>query len=292
MNFSTQTNNKELASVTLACGTDVELELPIAVDSIMTYKEALQHQVGDKLIIGYLAHDDDTSSPLEDEGYGHIYEGRRHGSTLSEFLEAIGFDSYGEPTETGPHKYAVRLDVYEHGGVSYSLSGQGMQCQFDTARGGAVWVPNETCEHEIKRRGPVYQKGKIISTTLRTKHQYNVRTYQEFGVFDKVVHPPFETWSEAFKYLEELKWEGYTQPLEDGEDDAARELAKQAAEVYTEWCNGNNFGWVVASYIIPEDVEDGHEITYEEHDSCWGYTGDDNAYSALKEEFDARQQSL
>ena len=30
------------------------------------------------------------------------------------------------------------LDVYEHGGIVYSLTGEGHQCQFDTARGGAI----------------------------------------------------------------------------------------------------------------------------------------------------------
>ncbi len=30
------------------------------------------------------------------------------------------------------------LDVYEHGGIRYSLAGEGQQCQFDTARGGAI----------------------------------------------------------------------------------------------------------------------------------------------------------
>lgn len=32
------------------------------------------------------------------------------------------------------------LDVYEHGQVQYSLAGNGMQCQFDTARGGAFII--------------------------------------------------------------------------------------------------------------------------------------------------------
>lgn len=41
-------------------------------------------------------------------------------------------------------KYAVSLDVYEHSGISYSISGQGQQCAFDTARSGAVWVPDES----------------------------------------------------------------------------------------------------------------------------------------------------
>jgi hypothetical protein len=40
------------------------------------------------------------------------------------------------------HKYAVPLDVYEHGGTIYSVSGEGIQCRWDTARSGAVWTPD------------------------------------------------------------------------------------------------------------------------------------------------------
>lgn len=37
-------------------------------------------------------------------------------------------------------EFRVMLDVYEHSGISYSISGEGMQCSWDTARGAAVWV--------------------------------------------------------------------------------------------------------------------------------------------------------
>ena len=35
------------------------------------------------------------------------------------------------------------LDCYEHSGISLSLAGRGMQCQWDTSRGIALWIPNE-----------------------------------------------------------------------------------------------------------------------------------------------------
>jgi hypothetical protein len=46
--------------------------------------------------------------------------------------------------------YAVMLDVYNHGGQSYSISGEGTQCRWDTARGGALWVPNDCALENIK----------------------------------------------------------------------------------------------------------------------------------------------
>ena len=45
--------------------------------------------------------------------------------------------------------YAVSLDVYEHGGQFWSLSGGGMQCQWDTSRGAGVWVPDEYLREEL-----------------------------------------------------------------------------------------------------------------------------------------------
>ena len=43
------------------------------------------------------------------------------------------------------------LDVYEHGGIAYSLTGGGMQCQFDTARGGAILgIPTWEGQGDVK----------------------------------------------------------------------------------------------------------------------------------------------
>lgn len=56
----------------------------------------------------------------------------------------------GRKNGTIGSKYAVMLDVYEHGQVKYSLSGQGMQCRWDTARAGATWVPDQCCLEHIE----------------------------------------------------------------------------------------------------------------------------------------------
>lgn len=39
-------------------------------------------------------------------------------------------------------KYAVPLDIYEHGMLAYRLAGTGVRDQFDTTSNGAVWVPD------------------------------------------------------------------------------------------------------------------------------------------------------
>lgn len=45
--------------------------------------------------------------------------------------------------------YTISLDVYDHGGQVFSISGEGMSCRWDTSRGGAVWVPDEYCLEHI-----------------------------------------------------------------------------------------------------------------------------------------------
>ena len=45
---------------------------------------------------------------------------------------------------------AVLLDIYEHSGVSYSVSGGSGGCQWDTSRGGAVWVPDSCAKENIE----------------------------------------------------------------------------------------------------------------------------------------------
>lgn len=44
----------------------------------------------------------------------------------------------------------VLLDIYEHGGMAYSVTGTGMQCRWDTTRGGAIWVPDDGAQENIR----------------------------------------------------------------------------------------------------------------------------------------------
>jgi hypothetical protein len=47
-------------------------------------------------------------------------------------------------------RYAVPLDVYDHSSIHYSVAGEGVQRLWDTAQGGAVWVPDEECLTDIE----------------------------------------------------------------------------------------------------------------------------------------------
>lgn len=69
-------------------------------------------------------------------------------------------------------KYTVMLDVYEHGGVAYSVSGSGMQCRFDTARGGAVWVAGEARVAELDALPEDQRAARLVELAKADAAQY------------------------------------------------------------------------------------------------------------------------
>lgn len=44
---------------------------------------------------------------------------------------------------------AVSLDCYDHSGQTWSVSGGGMQCRWDTANGAGVWVPDDCLKSQL-----------------------------------------------------------------------------------------------------------------------------------------------
>jgi hypothetical protein len=201
---------------TLVNGEKLTVKLLQEPSSMMAYAGWLQHEANGKLLIGYLVDDSDCEDPLEDsDGYGHIYSGNRHGDSVEEYIAAVN----------AAKPFTVMLDVYEHDGIAYSISGTGMQCPWDTAKGGAVWVPNQCCLDEINAVPKADRRARTV------------------------------------------------------------ELARQAAAIYTDWCNGNCFGIVTLIF----DTKTGEMISDE---SCYGYIGDDDVYSVLQEEFNILKGTL
>ncbi len=335
---------------------NVEVELPIPPDTIMEYNEPLIHVGKDTITVAYLAHDDDAEDPQDNDDYfGHIYNCRRHSSSLKDYERVLGLRDGGpdlylvnedkaveeainricndpadlarvaewcrdhweqadgctdekfiegnlcrlnelapvfdtdalllEMWQEGRHDgtigdpHAVLLDVFEHGQVCYSVSGHGPQCDFDTARAGACWVPSQYGREELLRRAEVYRLGKITKATLQGKTHYYVSVFDPEGK-PVPTHDCLE-WHNAFEALSKVKC-GWNQPQQEAEAQAARELATQAAATYTDWCNGNTFITVVVTYDL-----DGNEIDY---DTCGGYIGDDSAFEALQEAFKEKVQ--
>lgn len=162
-------------------------------------------------------------------------------------------------------KYAVLLDVYDHSGRSYSLSGGGIQCRWDTSQGEAVWAADAYTKEEIDRRTRVYAFGKIESVGTNTgKKLYSVSPLS--GIEPSV----FKDWSDAFEFLLQfgIQYDGDLTPedVERGFQRALYEVAKNCVKAYDSWQRGDNYGVVCVDY----DAQ-GEQIGDE--DACWGYIG-------------------
>ena len=110
-------------------GTPYRLRLMYRIEGDIRIVETATH-----IWLGWLTQDE--SYDVDDMGMsGNIYNGCDH------YQEAVAAASSGTP-------YMQVVDVYDHSGITYSLTGEGYYCQFDTAVGGAIWVPNaDTLEH-------------------------------------------------------------------------------------------------------------------------------------------------
>ena len=162
-------------------------------------------------------------------------------------------------------KYAVLLDVYDHSGRSYSLSGGGMQCRWDTSRGEAVWIADECAKNEIDRRARVYAFGKVESVGTNTgKPLYKVSPLS--GIEPSV----FKEWSDAFEFLRQfgIHYDGELTPedVERGFQHALYEVAKNCVKTYDSWQSGDNYGVICVDYDAA-----GEQVG--EEDAGWGYVG-------------------
>lgn len=187
---------------------------------------------------------------------------------LIDWSYAAAADECQQPMD----KYAVLLDVYEHGARAYSLSGGGMQCRWDTSRGEAVWVADKYAKEEIDRRARVYAFGKIESVGTNTgKKLYKV------SPLSGVEPSRFEEWSDAFEFLRQfgIHYDRDLTPedVERGFQRALYEVAKNCVKTYDSWQQGDNYGVICVDY----DAE-GKQVGDE--DACWGYIGIDWAREA------------
>lgn len=217
-----------------------------------------------RMVIGYLIHDDDCSNPLEDcDGMGHIHSfSRRHMNNISP--DDVPGMKHSE--------YAVPLSYFEHGlckwGVAGSMSGM-PDFQWDGVGFAGVWLPDKYCIDEIKRRAPVYSFGKIVEMQLRGPSRYHAST--------KHKSQSFQHWHEAFDWLR--KQTKRKTATKQGVTRAAEELAANACDQYTKWCNGECYGVIVVTCEA-----DGTMI---DSDECWGYIGHEYAEQTMKEQMDA-----
>lgn len=205
--------------------------------------------------------------------------------------------AYEELKETGEigDPDVVMLDCYQHSGIAWSVSGEGMQCNFDTASGAGVWVPDDSTREEIAIRGKkAYAFGQVIKTggsTGNGRKPYFFKLDEQFGGSESM---RAETWSEAFEALKQcIKSNKLRLPMkkaeretliEKGKSRARSEIARSSIDLLNDYLNGNVFGIIIATFEVNGDGEPEHV----EDDSVWGFYGDDDAYDSLKSEIEAR----
>lgn len=172
--------------------------------------------------------------------------------------------------------YAVVLDCYDHGGQVWSISGSGMQCRWDTARGAGVLIPDEEIRALIDERKFAYAFGDIQQ---RGNRWFVYRDYS----FGFTQDPEFDSWSDAWEYLcafAKKHAEHRTPAMEsEGFYRSCNALVKGVIEEYNQWLAGDCYATVVESFRRTDD----DSWSLENEESCWGYVGEEYARSQLQQ---------
>ncbi|KRW83751.1 hypothetical protein [Marinobacter sp. P4B1] len=181
----------------------------------------------------------------------------------------------------------VSLDVYEHSGVAYSVSGTSAGCAWDTARGGAVWVPDDCAREEIDRRAPVYAYGEIVTKRSPAGRVWAFKLHQS----PEITSIWFSAWGYAFNALEAAtrakrekdqsspKW---AEMASKGRRQAAVEMAAEGAELYTNYCNGSVYEVVIETFELCSCCNSATSKSVERFSECYGF---EDAEESLKTTF-------
>jgi hypothetical protein len=188
-------------------------------------------------------------------------------------------------------KDAVVLDVYDHSGLHWSISGGGMQCRWDTSSGAGVWLPDDVARDEIDRRDWVYASFLIRKPPAQLRgtgkdYQLLQLVWKDDEHHELVSVDFSDNWDTVFKRAEQLA--GPLNPTDVqrawGRRQAARELAQQALDEYNAWLGGDVYGCVIETFTNISSADE-PEWVQSYQDACWGYVGSDWAMQALREEF-------
>lgn len=130
---------------------DRSIELILPQEPIDRHNIIVQVK-GNAVKVGCIVPDEDTENPCTDgSGMGLILSSHRNRSSdHAAFRAAHGLDqNWSRKKSLKPNPDRVIIDVYEHSGTVYSVHGEGFDCRWDTAKGGAVWVPDTEMKKEL-----------------------------------------------------------------------------------------------------------------------------------------------
>lgn len=174
---------------------------------------------------------------------------------------------------------AVLLDIYEHGGILYSVSGEGMQCRWDTSRGAAIWVPDKDAEENI------------LANALAALGLGQVRWFGALGSDEDPLHARYSldggaSWHGHFaKWADALNALAAASPVKPNRETLEATLREQSErycrgvlEEFNAWVNGE----VYVAQVKVFDRRTGEELV-EHEDICGGYIGMRCAEESLEE---------
>ena len=100
-----------------------------------------------------LEHIDSEEVVTEEEIEGWLRQDARGAAwanvEFDDVMQAVLDDMWDEPAFWPGNPDAVFLDVYDHSGQCWSISGGGMQCRWDTSRGAGAWVPDKCLTDQL-----------------------------------------------------------------------------------------------------------------------------------------------
>lgn len=210
-------------------------------------------------------------------------EQRKHLDRQQALLDAVQERAWKLAQEEGAigKPYAVPLDLYDHGGIHYSISGEGMQCQFDTMRAGAVWVP---CDGAIENIEHVVNRTLGICVRWAGAHGSNADPQHAQYSLDqgRTWEGRFKTFAEAGKAARIAA----TRKLQLISDQQEREIRERVTRNYCQgvldelnaWGAGENYGVLV--YAIDRHTG---ELLNDRDTECWGFTGTAWAEESLED---------
>lgn len=200
---------------------------------------------------------------------------------LESWRDLIAQRKIGDP-------YVVSLDCYEHGLQHWSVSGEGMQCRWDTSRGAGVWIPDGSAREEAHRREGVYAFGK----TFESRGPTPWHAVYEDGGQASTTSQGFEQWHEAFEWLSGQVQASGREPTDEqhhvGRMRAGEELAREALNVYNAWLRGDTFGICVDVF----ERTDNSGYKFVESEAVWGHIGTEYALQELASSVEATVRQL
>ena len=178
--------------------------------------------------------------------------------------------------------FAVNLDCYSHSGEHWSISGTGYNCQFDTAKGAGVWVPNKELEETVNELAIKLCFGDVEEIRLKSKTVFQAKLTCFIDGAGAISHHD--------SFMKAVEWiENYSSRLPESrrnalikiniaqaKANAAKFYAEGALELYNAWLSGDVY--VISSALLELQGDDWEELDY---DCVGGFYTSEDAISQL-----------